>query len=81
VQPTVFTDVKDDMTIMREEIFGPVMTIARFSTLDEVVRRANDTKFGLAAGVFTKDIVKVCNIDWMHAVLSLPTSLCCPSIC
>jgi len=76
VQPTVFTDVKDDMTIMREEIFGPVMTIARFSTLDEVVQRANDTKFGLAAGVFTKDIVKVCNIDWMR-VLSQVDHPCC----
>lgn len=58
VQPTVFTGIRDDMRIFTEEIFGPVMTLARFSTLDEVVRRANASDFGLAAGVFTRDIVK-----------------------
>jgi acyl-CoA reductase-like NAD-dependent aldehyde dehydrogenase len=51
VEPTVFGDVKDNMAISREEIFGPVMQISSFKTLDEVVRRANDTKYGLAAGV------------------------------
>ncbi|XP_061677273.1 aldehyde dehydrogenase, mitochondrial-like isoform X2 [Syngnathoides biaculeatus] len=58
IQPTVFGDVHDNMTIAREEIFGPVMQILKFKTLEEVVERANDTKYGLAAGVFTKDIDK-----------------------
>jgi betaine-aldehyde dehydrogenase len=44
------------MAIVREEIFGPVMTVLSFETEDEVVARANDTEFGLAAGVFTKDL-------------------------
>ena len=56
VQPTVFADVTDDMRIAREEIFGPVMSVLDFSDEDEVIARANDTEFGLAAGVFTRDI-------------------------
>jgi len=56
VQPTVFGDVKDNMRIAREEIFGPVQQIFKFKTLDEVIPRANDTNYGLAAAVFTKDI-------------------------
>jgi len=56
VQPTVFSDVKDDMRICREEIFGPVMQILKFKTIDEVIERANNTDFGLAAGIFTKNI-------------------------
>ena len=55
VQPTVFADCTDDMPNVREEIFGPVMSVLKFSSEDEVIARANDTKFGLAAGVFTKD--------------------------
>ena len=43
IQPTVFTEVKDEMTIAREEIFGPVLSILKFSDYDEVIRRANDT--------------------------------------
>jgi betaine-aldehyde dehydrogenase len=58
VQPTVFTDCDDSMKIVREEIFGPVMTILYYSTLEEAVRRANATELGLAAGVFGKDINK-----------------------
>uniref|UniRef100_A0A4W6CBY8 aldehyde dehydrogenase (NAD(+)) n=1 Tax=Lates calcarifer TaxID=8187 RepID=A0A4W6CBY8_LATCA len=58
IQPTVFGDVQDNMTIAREEIFGPVMQILKFKSLEEVVTRANDTKYGLAAAVFTKDIDK-----------------------
>jgi betaine-aldehyde dehydrogenase len=56
VQPTVFTGVADTMRIAREEIFGPVMCVLSFDDEDEVVRRANETQFGLAAGVFTRDI-------------------------
>ena len=56
VEPTVFGDVKDDMKICREEIFGPVMQILKFKTIDEVVTRANNTEYGLAASVFTKNI-------------------------
>ncbi|MGB0960655.1 MAG: betaine-aldehyde dehydrogenase [Halocynthiibacter sp.] len=56
IQPTVFSDVTDDMKIAREEIFGPVMAVFDFEDEDEVLARANDTEFGLAAGVFTNDI-------------------------
>lgn len=56
IQPTVFTDCTDDMKIVKEEIFGPVMCILAYSTIDEAVARANDTELGLAAGVFGKDI-------------------------
>lgn len=58
LEPTVFADVTDDMTIAREEIFGPVMSVLDFETEDEVVARANDTEFGLAAGVFTADLTR-----------------------
>ncbi|KAF4113736.1 aldehyde dehydrogenase, mitochondrial-like [Onychostoma macrolepis] len=58
IQPTIFGDVKDDMTIAREEIFGPVMQILKFKSLEEVIERANDSKYGLAAAVFTKNIDK-----------------------
>ena len=56
VKPTVFTDCTDDMTQVRDEIFGPVMSLLSFKDEDEAIRRANDTKYGLAAGVFTKDV-------------------------
>jgi betaine-aldehyde dehydrogenase len=56
VAPTVFDGCSDDMTIVREEIFGPVMCVLAFDTEAEVVARANATEFGLAAGVFTNDL-------------------------
>lgn len=56
VAPTVFTDCQDDMTICREEIFGPVMSVLTFSTEEEVIKRANATPLGLAAGVMTRDL-------------------------
>lgn len=56
VAPTVFSDCSDDMTIVREEIFGPVMSILVYDDEDEVIRRANATDYGLAAGVVTQDL-------------------------
>lgn len=58
IEPTVFADVTDDMTIAREEIFGPVMCVLDFETEEEALRRANDTEFGLAASVFTNDLTR-----------------------
>ena len=58
IEPTVFADVQDDMRIAREEIFGPVMSVIPFKDLDEVIARANRTIYGLAAGVWTRDIKK-----------------------
>jgi betaine-aldehyde dehydrogenase len=58
IEPTVFADVTDDMTIAREEIFGPVLSVLDFDTEEEVLARANDTEFGLAAGVFTADLTR-----------------------
>jgi betaine-aldehyde dehydrogenase len=56
VEPTIFADCKDDSAHVTDEIFGPVMSILRFEDEADVIDRANDTKFGLAAGVFTQDI-------------------------
>ncbi|WP_050527664.1 betaine-aldehyde dehydrogenase [Pseudorhodobacter aquimaris] len=64
VEPTVFADVTDDMTIAREEVFGPVMAVFDFEDEDEVITRANATEFGLAAGVFTADLTRA------HRVIS-----------
>ena len=54
--PTIFTDVNDDMTIACEEIFGPVLSILRFKNEEEVITRANNTPYGLAAGIWTRDL-------------------------
>ncbi|MAY86947.1 MAG: betaine-aldehyde dehydrogenase [Pseudooceanicola sp.] len=58
VEPTVFADVTDDMVIAQEEIFGPVMAVLDFDTEEEVMARANATEFGLAAGVYTRDLAR-----------------------
>lgn len=58
VKPTVFSNVTDTMRIAKEEIFGPVQSILKFETMDEVIERANNTNYGLAAGVLTKNIDK-----------------------
>lgn len=56
VEPTVFADVKDEMKIAKEEIFGPVMSILKFKDIDEVIRRANNSHYGLGAGVVTRSV-------------------------
>ncbi|GJN18507.1 hypothetical protein PR202_gb05675 [Eleusine coracana subsp. coracana] len=57
IEPTIFTDVKDDMTIAQDEIFGPVMSlIIKFKTVEEAIQKANNTRYGLAAGIVTKNI-------------------------
>src|SRR5262249_3137450 len=58
IEPTVFDDVKDNMKIAKEEIFGPVMNVLRFKDVDEVIRRGNQTFYGLAAAVWTRDVKK-----------------------
>jgi len=58
VAPTVFDECRDDMSIVREEIFGPVMSLLTFSDEEEVIERANATEFGLSAGVFTNDLTR-----------------------
>lgn len=75
IEPTVFTNVSSDMRIVREEIFGPVVAIQRFKDEEEAIRIANDTEFGLAGAVFSKDhnkamrvIKKVrAGITWVNA--------------
>uniref|UniRef100_A0A8C7LJM2 Aldehyde dehydrogenase 1 family, member A2 n=1 Tax=Oncorhynchus kisutch TaxID=8019 RepID=A0A8C7LJM2_ONCKI len=63
IEPTVFSNVKDDMRIAKEEIFGPVQQIMKFKTIDEVIERANNTEYGLVAAVFTSDITKAMTIS------------------
>lgn len=80
IQPTVFADVTDGMTIAREEIFGPVMCVLDFEHEDEVIARANATEFGLSAGVFTADITRAHRvIDQLDAgTLWINTYNLCP---
>ncbi|XP_008544836.1 aldehyde dehydrogenase X, mitochondrial [Microplitis demolitor] len=68
IQPTIFANVTDDMTIAKDEIFGPVQSILKFDTMEDVIERANKTTYGLAAGVLTNDINKA--IKFAHAVES-----------
>lgn len=83
VAPTIFTDCTDDMTIVQEEIFGPVMTVLVFDDEDEVIERANDTEYGLAAGVFTRDIQRAhrvihqlqAGICWINAYGNSPAEM------
>jgi betaine-aldehyde dehydrogenase len=74
LNPTLFADVTPAMRVFREEIFGPVVTLTRFSTEEEAVRLANDTQYGLAGGIFTKDLTRAhrvlpqlrCGITWVN---------------
>jgi aldehyde dehydrogenase (NAD+) len=58
IEPTLFVDVQDEMAIAKDEIFGPVMSVLKFKSIEEIAARANATTFGLAAAVWTKDIAK-----------------------
>jgi aldehyde dehydrogenase (NAD+) len=58
IEPTLFSGVTDNMRIAREEIFGPVLSVLKFKNVDEIIKRSNDTNFGLAAAVWTRDIAK-----------------------
>ena len=58
MEPTILADCHDEMTIVREEIFGPVMSVLVFDTEEEVISRANDTRFGLGAGLFTRNLAR-----------------------
>lgn len=83
VEPTIFTDCTDDMRIVREEIFGPVMAVMTFKGEDEVIERANDTELGLAAGVFTSNIQRAhrvihqiqAGICWINAYGASPAEM------
>jgi len=61
IEPTIFTEAKPDMKIVREEIFGPVGVLIKFEDEEDVIRQANDTVYGLAAAVFSKDITRALN--------------------
>eukprot|EP00921_Rhytidocystis_pertsovi_P016112 GHVQ01025444.1.p1 GENE.GHVQ01025444.1~~GHVQ01025444.1.p1 ORF type:complete len:514 (+),score=82.89 GHVQ01025444.1:182-1723(+) len=63
IEPTVFADVTDKMSIAQEEIFGPVMCVLKFKTVDEVIERANATEYGLGAGVCTRDMGKAMTVS------------------
>ena len=68
IQPTIFADVKDEMKIAKEEIFGPVMSILKWSTEEEVIARANSLPYGLGAGIVCKDVQKTLEmVSKLHA--------------
>ena len=56
METTIFSDVKDDMTIAQEEIFGPVMSVMKFKTIPEVIERANNSEYGLTSGICTTSL-------------------------
>lgn len=63
IKPTIFADVDENMKIVKEEIFGPVVTVSKFSTVDEVISMANNSVYGLAAGIHTKDVNKAIDVS------------------
>ncbi|KAH3902739.1 probable Aldehyde dehydrogenase 5, mitochondrial [Saccharomycodes ludwigii] len=62
-RPTVFADVHEDMRVVKDEIFGPIVTVSKFSTVDEVVSMANNSVYGLAAGIHTEDVNKAIDVS------------------
>ncbi|XP_014506785.2 aldehyde dehydrogenase family 2 member C4, partial [Vigna radiata var. radiata] len=56
IEPTIFSDIKDDMLIAQDEIFGPVMALKKFKSIEEAIKSANNSKYGLAAGIVTKNL-------------------------
>ena len=83
VAPTIFGQCNDEMTLSQQEIFGPVMSVLPFNDEDEVIRRANDTRLGLAAGVYTQDITRAhrvihqmqAGICWINAYGASPAEM------
>ena len=83
IEPAIFTDVKADMKIVREEIFGPVGVVIKFANEDEVIDQANDTHYGLAAAVFSKHIDRALKIAhrlnagtcWVNCANTLDTQI------
>jgi aldehyde dehydrogenase (NAD+)/retinal dehydrogenase len=63
IEPTIFTDTRGDAMIYKDEIFGPVVVINKFETEEEILARANDSKYGLMAGVFTQDINRALRVS------------------
>ncbi|MCB1180195.1 MAG: betaine-aldehyde dehydrogenase [Leptospiraceae bacterium] len=63
IEPTIFSNCKDNMTIVCEEIFGPVMSVLKFDSEEEVIKRSNNTEYGLAGAVFTKDINRALRVS------------------
>lgn len=63
IEPTIFTNTKDDASIYKNEIFGPVVAINKFETEEEIIAKSNDSKYGLMAGVFTQDINRALRVS------------------
>ena len=71
IRPTVFTDVKTDMPVFRDEIFGPVLAVCEFSSLDEALELANESSYGLSSAIFTKNLANAKQyIDCIEAGLA-----------
>ncbi|KAL5052593.1 hypothetical protein RYX36_033275, partial [Vicia faba] len=83
IEPTIFSDVKEDMLIAKDEIFGPVMALMKFKTIEEAIKSANNTRYGLAAGIVTKnlDIANTVSrsiragVIWINSYLALGSDI------